>query len=404
MDHAGHPKAGTPEPPAITQITHPLATIWLAREQHEDASYFYGGTRLIDHSTSDSAATDALVRLMNNESGTKNRLINWAIADGAVDKLRDELPPGFLQSRVGGARCLIRPRDGEIASSLTDPLHPSNQDTMSAVLESIGDTLNEREPRIKLTPDFGRFAGVADLLHQYTPNVLGIRCENGGCGGKSSYSMTGVLAGAEQVASELIGTAPVTCIGSAGAMGTGVLEHFLRLGIDDLGACDLVYDETGGPGVPSGAKHLPSRFGSFTAECLERGGLIVATTVGDELENSPWQLIPRGSVLLLAHNLALPQGPRGIQLARDLANNGVLVIPGQALTLGGALTARVEWYWRQLPAKPDFNKPLAHRVVHRLVSHVVATMIGIAEPAGITPYEAMLRVAGEDGRTERGTP
>lgn len=397
MDPVGHGNAGAPQGlPEIRQISHPLATIWLAREKHEEASYFYGGTRLIEHSASDAAAEDHLVRLMNNESGTKNRLINWAIQDGALEELRPELPPGFLQSRVGGARCIIRPRSHEIASTLVDPLHPQNGDFTAAVLESIGDTLNEQEPRIKLTPDFGRFAGLADILHQYTPNVLGIRCENGGCGGKSSYSTTGVLAGVDQVASHLVGTAPVTCIGSAGAMGTGVLQHFLNLAIGDLGACDLVYDEPGGSRPADGAIHLRSRMGSFTDECLERGGLIVATTVGDELENSHWERIPRGTVLLLAHNLALPPGARGVQLARALADNGVMAIPGQVLTLGGALTARVEWYWRQLPSKPDFNKGLAHRVVYRLVSHIIATMLPIAEAQGITPYEAMKRLAGED--------
>ena len=73
-----------------------------------------------------------------------------------------------------------------------------------------------------------------------------------------------------------------------------------------------------------------------------------------------------------------------------------MAIPGQVLTLGGALTARVEWYWRQLPSKPDFNKGLAHRVVYRLVSHIIATILPIAEAQGITPYEAMKRLAGED--------
>ena len=384
--------------PVVTEIAHPLATIWLAREAREDASYFYGGTRLIEPGTSDAAAADMLARLMRGESGTKNRLIDRAIEDGALDAFRAELPPGFLASRVGGARCLIRPRTAEIAAALADPLHQENALMTTAVLERIGGALNEREPRIKLTPDFGRFAGVADILHRYTANVLGIRCEAGGCGGKSSYSVTGVLAGAERAAAAHIANGAVTCIGSAGAMGTGVLEYFLARGIADLAACDLVYDAPQGTRAPAGCRHLPSRPREFTAECLARGALIAATTIGDELERSPWQVIPPGSVLLLAHNLALPSGEKGIALAGALAGNGVLVIPGQALTLGGALTARLEWYWRQLPSRPGFDKALAHRVVHRLVSHVVAGMLAIADADDITPYEAMFRLAGEESR------
>jgi hypothetical protein len=396
MEQAVESENTPPETLAITQISHPLATIWLAREKKEKASYFYGGTRLIEPTASDSVVTDTLIRLMHGESATKNRLINRAIESGTLDNMAAELPEGFLESRVGGARCIIRPHTPEIASRLSDPLHPDNTQATAEVLESIGGTLNEREPRIKLTPDFGRYAGLADVLHQYTPNVLGIRCERGGCGGKSSYSTTGVLAGAEQVMPRLDAPFPVTLIGSAGAMGEGVLEYFLRQKTADLAACDLVYDGPGGETVPAGAQHLPSRWGMFTDPCLERGGLIVATTVGDELENSSWRSIPAGTGFLLAHNLALPKGEKGIELARALARQGVLVIPGQALTLGGALTARVEWYWRQKPGNPDFNKPLAHKVVHRVVSYLVGVMLEMSDAEGITPYEAMLRIADED--------
>ena len=70
-------------------------------------------------------------------------------------------------------------------------------------------------------------------------------------------------------------------------------------------------------------------------------------------------------------------------------------MPGQVLTLGGALTARLEWYWRQLPSNPEFNKSLAHKVVRGVVSHLIGAMLDIAESVAITPYEAMLRLAAE---------
>ncbi len=377
----------------VTTIQHPLATIWLGREERREASYFYGGTRLISPEHDDSWATSALLRLMRDESRMKNRLVDRALADGALDGLKSRLPPGFLDSRVGGARCLIRPRNHDIARSLADPLHEANREITHSVLASIGTALNTQQQRIKLTPDFGRYAGLADVLLKYTKNVLGIECARGGCGGKSSYSATGVIAVAEYIAR----TKPsgrVTCIGSAGAMGTTILEHFRTRKPRFLAACDLVYD-SGEVKVPDGCVHLVAQDGQFTDECLSGGGMIVATTVGDELANSSWQHLPAGSTVLLAHNLALPVGGRGIELARALAARDVLVIPGQVLTLGGALTARVEWYWRQMPEQKPFDKPLAHDVVSTTTSYLADTMLRAARAASCTPYEALLRLSAE---------
>jgi hypothetical protein len=176
-------------------------------------------------------------------------------------------------------------------------------------------------------------------------------------------------------------------------MGSIVLRHFLARETEDLVVCDLVHDLPAPQPVPRGCRHTVSCEGCFTDTCLARGGVIVATTVGDELEASRWWLLPRGTVLFLAHNLALPRGERGVLLARSLAENGVLLIPGQVLTLGGALTARLEWFWRQIPEKPAFDKGLAHEVVRRVVSHLTAAMLGLAKSASVTPYDAMLRLA-----------
>ena len=77
-------------------------------------------------------------------------------------------------------------------------------------------------------------------------------------------------------------------------MCTGVLAHFLARGISPLAACDLAYDTPQGTSVPAGSRHLRSCPRQFTAESLERGGMIVATTIGDELEHSPWEAIPPG--------------------------------------------------------------------------------------------------------------
>lgn len=375
----------------VTTIQHPFATIWLGREERKGASYFYGGTRLISPDHDDSWASSALLRLMRDESRMKNRLVDRALADGALDGLSDRLPAGFLASRVGGARCLIRPRNHDIARSLADPLHGTGLDITNSVLASIGAVLNTAQTQIKLTPDFGRNAGLADVLLQYTPNVLGIECARGGCGGKSSYSATGVIAVARLVEAANPHER-ITCIGSAGAMGTTILEHFRARPPAFLGACDLAYD-AGTAEVPADCVHLASQDGRFTDECLAEGGLIIATTVGDELVKSAWQKIPAGSTVLLAHNLALPVGESGIALTRELAARGVLVIPGQVLTLGGALTARVEWYWRQLPQACPFDKALAHDVVSATASYLTQLMLREADAARCTPYEALLGIS-----------
>ena len=384
--------------PSITEVSHPLATIWLAHERNPEANYFYGGTRLINPSSSDASVKSALLRLMSDESGTKNRLIDWSLKSGSFAELQAELPPGFLESRVGGARCLIRPRTREIEASLTDPQNPHNRIAVASILERIGEVLNEQKGLIKLTPDFGRYADLADVLYQYTPNVLGIACSKGGCGGKSSYATTGVVAAMEKVAAKRLDHEPVTCIGSAGAMGSGIVQYLLGRGIRNVAVCDLAYDEPDGTQPPTEYMHLKSVPGSFSGECLSRGGVIVSTTVGDELEGSPWQQIPKGTMLFLAHNLALPRGESGIQLAKALDDQGVLAIPGQVLTLGGALTARLEWHWRRLPVNPAFKKDLAHRVVRCVVRHILGAMFDVVESSATTPYQAMFHLVNEDQR------
>jgi hypothetical protein len=176
-------------------------------------------------------------------------------------------------------------------------------------------------------------------------------------------------------------------------MGSGVLVRLVGVGAPGLVACDLAYDSPSSDSVePPWCPTLRAEAGRFTDACLSRGGLIVATTIGHELARSSFDKIPAGTALLLAHNLALPEGDPGIELARHLAGRGVLVIPGQVLTLGGALTARLEWYWRQRTPVTPFDKALAHRVVGRVVTHLITELIALGEFAAITPYEALLRL------------
>ncbi len=377
----------------VLQVEHEHATIWIAYDDSPEVAYFYGGTRLVAASTRDAESIAIVDRLTCYESGMKNRLINCALADGVLDDLGAELPPGLVGSCVGGARCLIRPRTDSMSEWRVDAARSEREDAAMAILACIGESLNALEGRVKLTPDFGKNAGLADLLLRFTPNVLGISCRHGGCGGKSSYSTTGILAAVELTRPYLRSEARTTCIGAAGALGTDVLRHFIEQG-QRPGACDLVYDVPVGERVPEGCVHLRSRDGCFTGECLERGGLIVATTVGDELERSAWHLLPTGTVLLLAHNLALPPEEAGIRLAKQLARMAVLAIPGQVLTLGGALTSRFEWYWRQAHPREELDKALCHEVVRRAVGHLTRRALEKSTRENVTPYEAVLDLAG----------
>lgn len=379
----------------IFEINHRLADVWIASDSQIDVNYSYGGTRMVHPHVDNTEVNSTLTRLMLYESTLKNRLINYTIRQGMLEAYRDRAPKGFLESAVSGARCLIRPRTAEVAAVLDDPDHREFHAVLEPIFESIGEFLNRMEGRIKLTPDFGRFAGLSDILVRYTPHVLGIRCEDGGCGGKSSYSSTGIVAALEAMDVPRYKDGPLTLIGSAGALGSDVLAYFLQDGYRDLAVCDLVYDDPrSGARPPVDLPRLPSRWKMFTPPCLERGGVIVATTVGGELENSRWQAMPSGALLFLAHNLAVPHGDEGIALMSHIADHGVFAVPGQVLTLGGALTSRLEWFWRQ--SKPDvpFDKPLAHAVVRDAVRYLVTDIQARAAAAGVTLYEAMLDLTG----------
>lgn len=130
--------------------------------------------------------------------------------------------------------------------------------------------------------------------------------------------------------------------------------------------------------------------GKFVGACLQRGNLIADTTVGNELENSNWELIPEGTVLLLAHNLAISQGSKGIQLMNSLHKNNVLALPGQVLTLGNAFTSRLACFWRKAMPFAEFVKLLAHRIVKDVVGFWVSQVVQRSKVEGIFPYQAML--------------
>jgi hypothetical protein len=380
-------------PNSIYHVDGPFIEAFIASDGQLNMDYHYGGTRIVPWNVSDDDALYTLARLMDGESRLKNLLINRALREEGLwgPDLLGRLPPGFLGSQVGGARAILRPKSAQAFAVLQDPTHPEFEQLLVPTFQEVGRLLNGLDGQIKLTPDFGRFARVSDLLARYTKHVLGIACSAGGCGGKASYTTTGILAGYLFFERRVASPEPITLIGADGALGRELVRHFLAHGpIDKLAVCDLSYDR-GLSRPPSGLVMVPAHPGRFTDACLGRGGRIIATTVGEELENSNIDALRSETLLALAHNLAVPEGSRGLQLTRAVAARGVTAVPGQVLTLGGALTSRLEWFSRQdRPGAPfdQERKSLAHEVV-RAVCGWLATKIDELTSDGMTPFEAM---------------
>lgn len=378
----------------VIKIEHRYADVWIATDHQVEVDYAYGGTRMVSPRLSDNEVRQVLERLMISESTLKNRLINITLKRNVLDQYKEKIPGRFLESIVGGARCVIKPKNQEIAFILDNPSHPEFDNTISQIFEPLGELLNQREGRIKLTPDFGHFAHLSDILCRYTPHVLGVSRANGGCGGKTSFSSTGVLAALKAIGIAGSKNGPITLIGSAGAMGSDILAYFLKEEFSNIAVCDLTYDDGRSTPPSTSLLKLPSEKNTFTDPCLRRGGVIVATTVGQELERSNWQFLPQGTKLLLAHNLAIPWGLDGISLMKQISQQGVFALPGQILTLGGALTSRLEWFWRESKQDKPFDKQLAQSVVQEIVTFLIAEILRVSEAEGIAPYEAMLQYAG----------
>lgn len=171
--------------PALTvhRLRTPIADVWVASEDDPLSAYHYGGSRLVPPDVTDRQAEALLADLTRYESALKNRLINGAFAQGALSGLEDAYLPGFVDSVVGGGRCLIRPRSELTHAVLGDPGHRDFASTADGVLAEVGTLLNDLDGTVKLTPDFGRYAGLADLLHRHTSQVLGVGSDKGGCGG-----------------------------------------------------------------------------------------------------------------------------------------------------------------------------------------------------------------------------
>jgi hypothetical protein len=278
------------------------ADIWLTYEENDKFNYCYGGSRSIPYNFTDREAETILNYLGSYESGLKNELINHSIKEGVFEEFKNALPANFTESCVGGGRCVIRPKSQEIEKIMSNPEDSSFHKIINSILADVGCKLNQLSERLKLTPDFGRFAGVADILNQYTDHVLGIRCENGGCGGKASYTSTGINAAIDYFLEIKGKNSSIVLIGADGACGEGVFNYLLEKEYNLVGVSDLDYNINEVNDIPV----LRSEIGRFTDECLASADIIVATTVGNEFLNSNIDIIKPGTIILLTHNNCLP--------------------------------------------------------------------------------------------------
>lgn len=318
----------------IHQVRGRRFDVWIGSLRRDTDDYAYGGLRLVGPGTDEANVRALLGDLLWGESLLKNLMITYALQQGALDRFGHATPSGFGRGRGGGARCIVRVRDEATFDLLSSPSHPRFDATLLPVLASIGDYLNKQCGRITLTPDLGPYAPIADLLYRSTPHVLGIRWEDGGCGTKAAYAATGLMASFERL--RVPRETRVTVIAPRGRwVAACSLTWCAEDSRTSWSVTSRTRDQSGRTELPADTRHVPAQPGGFPTECLARGGVVVATTWGRELENSDLSAVQPGTYLLLAHNLSVPPGATGIAMLRELAANRVVVLPGQLLTLAG---------------------------------------------------------------------
>ena len=348
----------------------------------------------------------------------KNNCMRFGLTAPAGSGMRDipkgyKVPDEFFKLKFRGGRCVIYPESKEVYEKLL----ARDSDLYDRTFRVLGGFLNGRlkadeinfygdkvdemtipPGSLFLTPDYGSNAEVADILYKHTPHVLGVSPKRGGGGGKSSYTVS-FLKGAFLSYLNInprfghIDTL-VTLIGSAGAIGKGFTRVIEEMGYRNVRVSDLKYDlnrvevigdkkriyfhspEINPDGsevkyheVPSSWKVVSAEPGKYTNESLSgsKPGIYVMTTVGHELENSAYNLLPKESAVFLAHNFSFPNGFSGCDLASKLLRIPVDLFTGPQLTPGGAFYSRLEAAHRASKGisfnskdVPPFPKVLVH--------------------------------------------
>ncbi|WP_146028415.1 hypothetical protein [Cylindrospermopsis raciborskii] len=443
----------------------------------------YGGTRAEppvkgDAKKSRLNALDSIIKLAFYESHVKHNYLSTATRKGALDELisvegrilkylkaqneaQTDIPDGYQFSRdfmrleFQGGRAVILANNHEIHEIIVNANHPQAYEVYTMIFEQVGAFLNGRRGATKvdnkgdiveensyipagalfITPDFGPNKKLADYAHEHTPQVLGVDASVGGGGGKSAYTVTGLLGGFDAASEYGLFDAsdknlPISLIGSAGAMGSDLARRLAEQGFNNVLVSDIAYDYTKSIKIDTETKEklvpileneryrmngedyqripvswdvVPAELGKFTDEALGKNGrprVIITTTFGKALENSNLNAIPDNSTLLLSENWSLPSGDRGVIISRNLKLRGIITLPGQTMTPGGAGNSKVEIFFRvttnggitkamECEETPAYYKRLGHEIVYRQIKQGVSDLITRACQQDITIVEAL---------------
>jgi phosphoglycerate dehydrogenase-like enzyme len=381
-----------------------IGIIYIAYEAEATPEHYaYSGIRVLSPMSAEEALTNAK-RLSLTASSWKNWLINHAIKDGALEKVpynaRIQLPPKLQQAstrEIYGGRVIVIPekalfRGNTIEEILKDSSHPYFAEVSTPIYRALGERLNQLKGKLRVTPDFGPNAYTANIMHDHTEYTLGISADRNGSGGKSEYSITSILSVIRRMGIDKAPKdSPITVIGSAGALGSGIVEYLRAEGFNNVLLCDLQYANNPPQSLPSGWRIAKAQNGKFTDECLQntgKGAWLITAAYGDEMSASNWKKIKPGTIWIGAQNKDLPNGMEGIEFARTLKDRGILHLPGQLLTIGGTAASWVEHESRKFPGKA-FPREAAHEVVQAVTNTILEKILAEKE-AGSTPYEALL--------------
>lgn len=379
----------------------------------------------------------------------------------AQNEVQTDIPKGysfskdFMNLEFQGGRAVILAENQETHEIIVNADHPQAYKVYTIIFEQVGAFLNGRREATKvdnngdiveensyippgalfITPDFGPNKKLADYAHEHTPQVLGVDASVGGGGGKAAYTVTGVLGGFDAASEYGLFDAsdknlPISLIGAAGAMGSDLARRLAERGFNNVLVSDIAYDYTKPikidtetekklvpileneryrmngeefQRIPLSWDVVSAEVGKFTDEALGQNGrprVIITTTFGKALEHSNLNAIPGNSTLLLSENWSLPFEDRGVKIVRNLQDRGIITLPGQAMTSGGAGNSKVEIFFRattnegitkamECEETPAYYKRLGHEIVYRQIKQGVSDLITIAHKKDITALEAL---------------
>jgi len=385
------------------------ATVLFVADTHiSPIDWGYAGARKLNVLSVDEGIKQIL-ELGIDSSGRKLALLKnfkERVLKELSEKEKQELPSTFLTNTPNhpGCRVGIIPKNRLYCESLSSPYHPQFHVVINEIYEKVALFLNTYfNHSFKITPDFGSFTKVADIINVYTPDCLTISQKHGGLN-KSRCTAAGFIGGIHVIGNYfncLDHATPINVIGAGGALGTVMMEWLREKGYCNVTLCDLRFDaaldcptQTFLPQLPSGWKIVKSSKGIPKA-MQERGGLIVCFAYENELRNSNLSHFKPGTVLVFGQNHSLPPGEEGKQLVKTLAEQNVTVFDGSSTTVGGSASSVIEWDYRtDNPGQPMSEKVLkaSEAFLTLYTQTIVREICKRACSKNIPPYFAYLEM------------